>query len=396
MKSSLLRRILVRPPLFSKCRLSSFRSRPRFPKRSRIFRLDVRASTVNHRQTEPRATSGKAPAPSPLVTPIKGSVNFLQLRSFLEFSRHVGRGVGQVVFAETAVGGGVLLAVTWLGGTAVTPAMGLVGAGTATFVGRVLKAETSQGLYGFNGTLMGVIFSHFLFPSPTPLALLTLSSAAGGALCAVTQVAMTRYSYPFPILTIPFNLLAVGCLSFVRPLHRIGEMAVDVSPSVIDCMLSPICGIGQIVVSGTPLAGAGVLLTMTIGHFSDPRATNSAEKFKNAATSIAAAVGGSGLGCLTAYGMGAEIGDIVSGLHGFNPCLTALALATFYHPSKASLAVIAGGSIATSALTVAVSDIFSAMGTPFLTIPFCVVVTGVFGLSRLGGIGEKIGLKKRF
>jgi urea transporter len=102
---------------------------------------------------------------------------------------------------------------------------------------------------------------------------------------------------------------------------------------------------------------------------------------------------GSFLGLLVAWGMGAAEPAMRSGVFGFSPVLTAVALgSTFLAFNTASFIYTLFATILTVFVSVGISVAFEPLGLPGLTLPF-VVVVWIFILARKS-IGEKNGTRQ--
>ena len=139
------------------------------------------------------SSTDDAPAPAPATAPA--------LPPFLDETL---RGVGQVVFCNSPLSGGLILAGLAYGdlacGTAVAP-LAALGATTATAVAKAPGALglddgfVGAGLAGYNGCLVGCAFAVFLGPvadAPLTIAAATVAgSAAATALSASLRAAVT-------------------------------------------------------------------------------------------------------------------------------------------------------------------------------------------------------------
>jgi urea transporter len=98
---------------------------------------------------------------------------------------------------------------------------------------------------------------------------------------------------------------------------------------------------------------------------------------------------GSAVGTYGALLYGASQVAVESGLYGFSPALTAIALGcTFYHPSWRSALWALLGTIATLFTQAAMNVFLEPLGLPALTAPFC-ITTWLFLLPLLRLDGKK-------
>lgn len=291
-------------------------------------------------------------------------------KQLLPFLDHSLRGMGQVVFCNSAVSGalitgGLCWGDPWLG------AMAGVGCMSATAVARIASLDTgatSNGLMGYNGALVGCAFSVFLGAQGGATILATM---LGGATSAILVSKLGAVTAPVPQWTLAFNMTALTALVYVRPFADAAAAATPLALSALaplDWCAAALTGVSQIFVVNNPMAGALVLAG--IAWYSPGAAV--------------ATLVGSVIGVLTGVAVGADGNDIKAGLWGFNPALTALSVSIFFVPLGGSyFALACGGAVATALTTIGfktfVGDEFE---SPSLTLPFCLVATGCF---LLGG-----------
>ena len=283
------------------------------------------------------------------------------------------RGVGQVVFCNSAASGGMILAALgyadpWLG------ALAALGTATATGTARLISLDdgmVSNGLAGYNGCLVGCAFSVFLgLPAWSPTA--AIATVAGAAASAPLAAALKPMCGSVPQWTLSFNIATLSALTALRPLAGAAPADPSVAISAMEYALSPLVGVSQIFVVNDPICGA--LLLGGIGMYSPACALHT--------------LGGSVIGVATAVALGAAPTEIGMGLWGFNPALTSLAVSVFFVPGAASYALATGGAAATAVLfggaKVAMG---TALGVPALTLPFCATASACYLLhTGAGGV----------
>jgi urea transporter len=126
-------------------------------------------------------------------------------RSVPEPARAALRGIGQVFFQDNALTGACFA----VGIAISSPLMGLgallgTAIGTATAkLARFDAAETRDGIYGFNATLVGIASFFFFQPGPASVILLLV-----GGVAATFLTRVLRKLLPFPTYTSPFVLTA--------------------------------------------------------------------------------------------------------------------------------------------------------------------------------------------
>ncbi|CAK0877212.1 unnamed protein product [Prorocentrum cordatum] len=287
------------------------------------------------------------------------------------------RGVGQVVFCNSPLSGGLLTAGLFYGGGPQLAVLALVGCTSATATARLAGADPEaikNGLLGYNGALVGCAFSVFLGAAAEPTLVATGLGGAASALLASRLGALTA---PVPQWTLAFNVTALALLLFVRPLADAGPAEEgEAAPAVAaasslgpeEWLTSALVGVSQIFVVDSP--AAGLLMLAGIAAYSPGAA---------AATAL-----GSLLGIASAVAYGADAEEVRHGLWGFNPALTALAVSVFFAPVPwaPALALACGGALATAgAAAVLKAALAGALGVPALTLPFCAVASGCYLLA---------------
>lgn len=146
------------------------------------------------------------------------------LRTLYNFLLSLLRGAGQVIFQENPLTGLFVLiglgycswTLLWMGGVALF---------IATLFAHLLpcsKQEINQGLWGFNGFLVGLAVATFFRPTAMALALLV----AGAILSVVLPFALKKYT-SFPLYTAPFVLIVWAM--FLIP----GELLLRISSALV-------------------------------------------------------------------------------------------------------------------------------------------------------------------
>lgn len=251
--------------------------------------------------------------------------------SFVETSL---RGTGQVIFLNSSASGALIL-----GGLAVADpylaTMALAGVTTSTLaasVGGLDRQALSDGLYGYNGALVGCAVSVFLHPLPaaslTAMDLQTLaaspevihsaswalaSTVMGASLAPYVSVGLKEAMGGVPQWTVAFNLIALGALLRTKPLAVAADegpgaaAAAEVATATMSVLEAPLRGISQIFVVDSSLSGAAIVGATALyspglaGHL----------------------LLGSAVGSLTGYTLcSAPIEEITCGLWGYNSALT--------------------------------------------------------------------------
>lgn len=272
-------------------------------------------------------------------------------------ARSLLRGLGQIMLQPNALTG-----LLFLIGIAVNnwlfAGCALLGAGISTLTGKTLRIGRDalhEGLYGFNGALVGIAVAVNCSPSPVSLLLL----AMGSVLSSLILYTSLRWLPRLPPYTMPFIVAAWLILVLVHTL-ALNPAHNPALPSDNTALITLI-GLGQVMFQENWLSGLLFLLGLTVHD-------------RQAA---AWALIGSALGYVTALALGFPDAPLLAGLYGFNGALTGIALAGRYN-GNAALALT--GIVLSTVLIRA----FQLAELPALTAPFvlatwlCVLCHGVW------------------
>lgn len=285
------------------------------------------------------------------------------------------RGVGQVLFLNSPASGMILL-----GGLAVgdpyLAVLATTGAATATTTAHVSgldKTALADGLWGYNGCLVGCAAAVFVNPLPAVgwtaaasagLATTVVGSAATPFVAAALKPALGSV----PQFTLAFNMVTLSMLLRSRPLLPSAEdtpteVATNATSSIADVLLhAPWQGISQIFVVESTLTGTAIL--GGIAYYSRGLAAHT--------------ILGSSVGAATGAMLGADMSSLTIGLWGFNSALTSLGVGVFFVHSPHAMMLSAGGAAATASVFGAMSTVFGTYGSPCLTLPFCLTMSGCY------------------
>lgn len=294
------------------------------------------------------------------------------------------RGVGQVLFLNSPTSGMMIL-----GGLAVgdpyLSVLAATGAATATasaYGSGLDKSALRDGLWGYNGCLVGCAAAVFVNPIPVAASAATTAGAisaglattlVGSAATPFVAAALKPALGSVPQFTLAFNLVTLSTLLRTRPLlpppieagtsEVTAETAAASMPGFSDAILyGPLKGISQVFVVESSLTGAAIL--GGIAMYSRGLAGHT--------------LMGSTIGATTGLLLGADVSAVSIGLWGFNSALTSLGIGVFYVHSPQVVALSAGGAAATAAVFGAMSTAFGTYGSPCLTLPFCFVMSGCY------------------
>src|SRR6266498_3013066 len=303
------------------------------------------------------------------------------------------RGTGQVMFQNNPLTGLIFLAGIFvnsgkLGG------LGILGLATSTLTAYLLGADRTlirNGLFGFNGILVGIGLAFFLNYNGLLIGYIIL----GGALSTVAFMALANMLsvWDMPALTAPFVLTAWLLLFAVLLFANLRPNLLFIAPAAPDVRVLPptelreaATGVGAIGLTPTNMTNA---LFRGIGEvmFQDKLATGVIFLFAifvNSRISALFALLGSALGALTAWTVGASGIAVFHGLYGFNAVVCGIALGGLFFVLTWRSAIYALVAAIVSALVFAAIAVFLApIGMPALSAPF-VLVTWIFLLAKAG------------
>ena len=286
------------------------------------------------------------------------------------------RGAGQVMFQNNPWSGALFLAALgWGSFAAGVPHVAIGGLSAlvaATLTRSCLRAdETSlrSGLHCYNAILTGLALTYFLGPGILVWAYAVLGGVVSaiamlGPVNAVKPWSVPAHTYPF-VLTTWILLLATHGFSglsgvalpssnVVTPLDPVASDPLK----VVDFLDGVFHSISQVFFKGN--AVSAILLVAGLGV--------------NSLAAAAFAVGGAVLAVIAAHLFGVESELITSGLQGFSPVLTTIALGTvFYRPSVRVAIFAALGTVATVIAQSALNVALTPMALPPLSAPFDLV-----------------------
>lgn len=294
------------------------------------------------------------------------------------------RGAGQVIFQNNPLTGlFFLVAIIWGAIAAHQPAIA-VGAVVALVIATITAMlldvdETSlrQGLFGFNGILVGAAVPTFLVAD----AWMWLILVIGAAVSTVVMLAVSNVmkTWGAPALTFPFVLttwfLMLAAYSFGHlPIASMGPPALahpaavapDLNLAVWPLLEAWLKGPAQVFLINNAISGILVVLGL----------------FVSSAWAALFALVGSAIGIVLALGLGASLASIEAGLYGFSPVLTAVGLGCVFYPPSWRVTLFALlGTVFTVIVQGAMNASMAPLGIPTFTAPF-VFVTWLFLLPK--------------
>ncbi len=295
------------------------------------------------------------------------------------------RGAGQVMFQGSAWTGLLIMTGIFLGCYLENPlgehmplvAWGaLAGLVVSTAVGYIFesKADGDQGLWGFNGILVGCAV--FTFLGNTPWAWVAL--VIGSALTIPARRGLNNVFAPFKTTsyTFPFILVSWCILLAARDMGQlppVGESIASLPTSVAvadyhytfgELVVYWLKGVSQVFLVNSWITGIFFIVGLAL-----------CSRWAALWAMISAAVA---LGMSIAFG--ASHADITEGLYGFSPVLTGIALGcTFYKPGVKSFFYALAGVVFTVFVQYGMDVLLAPVGIATLTAPFC-IATWIFML----------------
>lgn len=287
------------------------------------------------------------------------------------------RGVGQVVFQNNPLSGLVILAaLAW--NSWIYAAICVLGVIASTATALVLKADRAvmrDGLYGFNGALVGLALVAFTSEDfrtgaiPSVAMVVYLVCAAAFTTMAFASMGAVLAPYKTAPLTMPFVLVGWLFLFAVLKFDAIdaGPMAKPVSPEQFSEAVPYVfatwyegigTSIGQIFFQDNWISGYLIIVAIAL----------------NSRISAAMGLLGAVVGTLVAAIYGGPEGAVRDGLFGYNSALTAMALCgVFLAFNWRSLIYAVFGAVISSWLWASVAIFLTPIAMPVLTSTFVLV-----------------------
>lgn len=305
-----------------------------------------------------------------------------QLYSFKDsvrtFPRTFMRGIGQVMFQDNFWSGVLIfLGIFWGAYAEGMPSVAwgmVVGTFVSTITGYVLQMPDqngAQGLWGFNGCLVGCAFPTFMAHTPWMWVALIICAAMStwvryGIDNVMAPFKVSSVTFPF-VLSTWFFLLASRLFAGMPPEFMgspelpVGDGGV-LDTSFVNLVIYWLKGIAQIFLINNWVTGIFFLAALAVSSWR---------------AAIWAAVSSAiALGVVILWKGPAA--DIANGLYGFSAVLTGIALGcTFCRQTWKTAIWAVIGVVITVFIQAAMNAFFAPMGLPTLTGPFC-VTTWIF------------------
>jgi urea transporter len=282
------------------------------------------------------------------------------------------RGVGQVMFQENALTGLLfLVGIAAAAGEedprfAVLMAFGgLVGTVLGTITGWLAGYDREQvrsGIYGFNGTLVGIAMFFYFQPTVMAIVLTLLGCAAS----AVVTWAMRTY-LPFPTYTFPF-IVTTWVLLGIGTLMGLPRVELPPPPGNFNIVTAFTEGLGEVMFQASMVTSIAFLAGLAVNNW------------RHAVLALL----GSILGTLVGIYHQDPTGPVTIGIYGYNAALAAIALYLW----RPSLVIPILGAFLSTPLTEMfpkIHDYIASLNPAALTAPFvfaCWIVIGIGALEK--------------
>ncbi|NEP14901.1 MAG: urea transporter [Symploca sp. SIO2C1] len=291
------------------------------------------------------------------------------------------RGIGQVAFANNPISGLLIILAVFIQSpwVALMLIVGVVAATLTAYGMNLDRASVRNGIFGFNGTLIGLALGTFgSWGNGNGNLLWLLAIAVCAALSTVVMQKLGLWMavhLKLPSMGVPFILITslfLATASYIpQPFFELGTPPPFPNPAEsldgVRILSALVTGVGQIFFSGSMVSA--VLIVIALALCSPMGAL--------------VAVLGCAIGLLTGILLGVDLNVLYAGLWGYNSALTAIAIGgIFYTPNLRSLAAGSAGALVAALLAWLLSLVMSPLGLPILSIPFQLAVYGCFLILR--------------
>lgn len=285
------------------------------------------------------------------------------------------RGMGQVMFQNSPITG-LFFLIGFFVGSWEFGIYAIVGTAVSTLTARWLGVPaslTKVGLYGYNGTLVGIGLAFYLADNTwLPIYILVASATVTIVTAAIGNVVGT---WQMPALTAPFVvttwIFALGIYGFNR-IEAGAESQAPVLPALAlaeraslgfrDVLDGFLLGPAQVFFQGKVIIGVLFLIGILCSSHID----------------FSMAIAGSLVGLGTGWVLGMDASTLTAGLAGYNAVLTMMALGGLFYVidiNSVLLAILAA--IGSVVVMVALTALAAPYGAHVYTAPF-VLVTWIF------------------
>lgn len=289
------------------------------------------------------------------------------------------RSIGQVIFQNNPWTGLVfILGMGWsafVTNNANVLIGALIGLIISNLTARILKADNKflgEGMYGFNGFLLGAAILTFFVPSTLIFSLLILGAAISG-LVMLIFLEKTKTPFQLPVLTAPFVVLT--WIIFVVVMNSAPELLIknSANPQVSSEGIfffshSVLRSFSQVFLIENSITGVLFILALLVSSL--------------AATSFA--LWGAVLAVVMTFFANPNLPSLEAGLSGYSAILVAVALGNVFLRTSFKSSIYASLGVA---LALVIQNVLGSLmapwGIPILTAPFVLAVWIMLFLRRV-------------
>jgi len=319
--------------------------------------------------------------PLPIMGTLQDFNQSLERRPLLDFLNASLRGIGQVAFANNPISGlliilAVFIQLPW---AALMMMVGVVAATLTAYRINIDRPSIRNGIFGFNGTLIGLALGTFGSWGNGSGSLLWVLAIA---ICAALSTVLMKHlglwmavHLKLPSMGVPFiliTLLFLASATYIpQPFFELGTPPPFPNPAEsldgVRILSALVTGIGQVFFSGSMVSAVLIIIAITLCS----------------PMGAVVAVLGCAIGLLTGILLGVDLNVLYAGLWGYNSTLTAIAIGgIFYTPNRRSLAAGCAGALVAALLAWLLSLVMTTLGLPILSVPFQLAVYGCFLVLR--------------
>lgn len=306
--------------------------------------------------------------PLPIMGTMQDLNQALERRTLLDFINASLRGVGQVGFANNPISGLLITLVVFLQSpwVALMLVVGVVVATWTAYLMRLDRPSIRNGIFGFNGALVGLALGTFgTWGNGTGNWLWVLAAIVCAGLSTVlmqylglwmaVHLGLPSMGLPFHIVTYSFLVMA---LYVQQPFFQLGApppFPLAESLDGVGVLSGLITGIGQIFFSGGLVSALLIIIALALCS----------------PMGALVALLGSAIGLLAGIVLGVDLNVLYAGLWGYNSALTAIAIGgIFYAPNRRSILFASAGAFGAALIGWLLAMAIAPLGLPTLAMSF--------------------------
>ncbi|NEP01355.1 MAG: urea transporter [Symploca sp. SIO2E9] len=307
--------------------------------------------------------------PLPIMGTLQEVNTSLERRPLLDFINASLRGIGQVAFANNPISGLLIILAVFIQSpwVALMLIVGVVVATLTAYWMHLDNPSVRNGIFGFNGALVGLAFGTFSSWGNGNMNLLWLLVVA---IAAALSTVLMQYiglwmavNLKLPAMGVPFQIVALLILAIAlyvpQPFLQLGAPPPFPNPAdSLDGMRifsALFIGVAQVFFTGAMVSAILIIIALALCS----------------PMGALVAVLGCAIGLLTGILLGVDLNVLYAGLWGYNSTLTAIAIGgIFYTPNLRSILVASAGALLTALIGWLLSLVMTPLGLPILAIPF--------------------------